>query len=189
MKKTSALVLSLLFATCNAVNLSKVDGYEAVDDGAEKVHVLDIGANTMTNNPETYPTMGFPGPLRTAFYAQTDAQFYDEENGLWRQELVQRHKADDFPTYVRPPPEGDIGEDVYDHTMDATSGIPWDRSRSKKPAFTQRRKKVDPISPEDYDPWVYKFSRDNMPPYPQWQTMDEGPDSKSTSMQWNYNYG
>jgi hypothetical protein len=35
-----------------------------------KVHVLDIGANAMSNNghPE-FPA--FPGGIRTAFYAQT----------------------------------------------------------------------------------------------------------------------
>ena len=55
MRKTSAAVLSLLFASCEAVKLEKVDGYEAVDDGAEKVHVLDIGMNTMSNSPTNYP--------------------------------------------------------------------------------------------------------------------------------------
>lgn len=68
MRKTSAAVLALLFASSKAINVKKVEGYEAVSDEAEGVHVLDIGANTMTNNPSQFPEMGFPGPLRTAYY-------------------------------------------------------------------------------------------------------------------------
>jgi len=50
--KTSAAVLSLLFASTKAVKVSKVEGYEAVDNEAEGVHVLDIGANTMSNTAD-----------------------------------------------------------------------------------------------------------------------------------------
>ena len=77
-------------------------------------------------------------------------------------------KKPDEPTAVRGPPEGQIGDAVYDHAMDASSGIPWDRSKSMAPSLVEKDKKVDPISPENYDPWVYKFSKENMPPYPQW---------------------
>jgi len=59
--------------------------------------------------------------------------------------------------------------------MGASTGIPGDRSKSLGPSFMQKNKKVDPISPENYDPWVYNFSNENMPPYPQWQPMDDGP--------------
>jgi len=52
--------------------------------------------------------------------------------------------------------------------MGATSGIPWDRSKLNAPSLAEKKRKVDPISPENYDPWVYKFSNENMPPYPQW---------------------
>lgn len=52
MRKTSAAVLSLLFASTKAVKVSKVEGYEAVDNEAEGVHVLDIGANTMSNTAD-----------------------------------------------------------------------------------------------------------------------------------------
>ena len=107
MKRTSAAVLALLFASTKAINVKKVEGYEAVDDGAEGVHVLDIGANTMSNSPGDFPVMAFPGPIRTAFYAQTGAQFYDEKNGLWRQNLAQTNTTDiTSETAVNPPPEG-----------------------------------------------------------------------------------
>jgi len=167
-------VLALLFASTKAVNVSKVEGWEAVDDEAEGVHVPDIGANTYSNSG--HPVFDFPGPIRTAFYAQTGAQVYDQKNGLWRQSLAQDDPKD-APTAVAGPPEGQIGDTVYEHAMDATSGIPWDRSNSKAPSLAERNKKVDPISPENYDPWVYKFSNENMPPYPQWQTLDDGPPS------------
>jgi len=85
MKKTSAAVLSLLFASAYAtkLNLSGDDkkdaaagapGYEAVSAEAEKVHVLDIGANTQSNSEEAFPS------IRTAYYAQTanDGTFYDK---------------------------------------------------------------------------------------------------------------
>lgn len=58
--------------------------------------------------------------------------------------------------------------------MEGTDVIPNDRSHSLGPnapkakSFAQRGKKVDPISPENYDPWVYKFSWDMMGPYTQW---------------------
>jgi hypothetical protein len=62
--------LALLFASSKAINVHKVEGYEAVDNEAEGVHVLDIGANTMSNSPAEYESvMDFPGPIRTAFYA------------------------------------------------------------------------------------------------------------------------
>jgi hypothetical protein len=53
--------------------------------------------------------------------------------------------------------------------MDATDGgIPNDRSKSLGPSFAQKKSKVDPISPENYDPWVYKMSKENMGNFPQW---------------------
>jgi hypothetical protein len=30
------------------------------------------------------------------------------------------------------------------------------------------RKKTDPVSPENYDPWVYEISKKNMGNFPQW---------------------
>lgn len=87
--------------------------------------------------------------------------------------------GDDYSvTAVRGPPTASIGDSVYDAAMSATSGIPDDRSKSHAPSSLvqlEKRSKVDPISPENYDPWVYRFSRENMPPYPQWQTLDDGP--------------
>ena len=55
MKRTSASVLALLFASSKAIKLNKVPGYEAVDDEAEGVHVLDIGMHYMTNDPKHFP--------------------------------------------------------------------------------------------------------------------------------------
>ena len=52
--------------------------------------------------------------------------------------------------------------------MDATDGIPGARTKTAPASLASRKKKVAPISPENYDPWVYKFSKENMPPYPQW---------------------
>ena len=70
MRKTSAAVLSLLFASAEAINVRKVEGYEAVDNDSEGVHVLDIGANTMSNSADKFESvMDFPGPFRSAFYA------------------------------------------------------------------------------------------------------------------------
>lgn len=88
---------------------------------------------------------------------------------------------------MRPPPEGQIGDEVYDQAMGATSGIPWDRSRSNAPSLAEKKKKVDPISPENYDPWVYKTSWENMPPYPQWQTLDDGPPASMAQHKKNKN--
>lgn len=64
-------MLALLFATSKAVKLGKVEGYEAVSDEAEGVHVLDIGMPTMTNHPKDFPEQAFPN-IRTAFYAETE---------------------------------------------------------------------------------------------------------------------
>ena len=92
MRKTSAAGLSLLFASCNAVKLEKVEGYEAVDDQAEGVHVLDIGANTMSNSPDQYESvMDFPGPIRTAFYAQTGSEYTRILN-----QIITQNRLSDF---------------------------------------------------------------------------------------------
>ena len=79
-------------------------------------------------------------------------------------EETQRHKRE-FPTAVA---EDHLGTSVYDQSMDATTGIANSREHSLGPAFSQRRHKIDPISPENYDPWVYKVSKDNMGNFPQW---------------------
>ena len=186
MKRTSAAVIALLFASTKAVKIQKVEGYESVSDEAERVHVLDIGANTMSNSPKSHPVMAFPS-IRTAFYAQTGddlAYDFDEKNGLWRTSLIQQEQqansTDDPVPAIRPPPEGMIGTRVWELGMDATDGIPNDRTKSKKPSLAARKKKVSPINPDGYDPWVYKFSKENMPPYPQWQTMDNGPPPPKT---------
>ena len=82
MNKTSAAVLSLLFASTYATKLNLVGddkkdagkglaGFEAVSPEAEKVHTLDIGANTQSNSEEAFPS------IRTAYYAQKDT-FYDK---------------------------------------------------------------------------------------------------------------
>ena len=173
MKRTSATVLALLFASTKAVNLNGVPGYEAVDDQAEGVHVLDIGANTMSNNGKALDgeaVMDFPGPIRTAFYSQTGSELvYDNANGLWRslaQKHHKHHKAGEYDTAAVS--ESSKGTEVFEHALNATDGIPDDRSRSHAPAFVQKKAKVDPISPENYDPWVYKFSKENMGNFPQW---------------------
>ena len=79
---------------------------------------------------------------------------------------------------MRPPPEGEVGTEVYDHTMDATSGIAWDRSRSLEPTFAQQKKRTTPLSPDGMDHWVYEFSNDNVYSIPEWHTLDDGPNSK-----------
>jgi hypothetical protein len=89
---------------------------------------------------------------------------YDNQNGLWRQGAPKKED----PTAVLGPPEGSIGTAVYDHAMDASEGIAGDRSKSYGPSLVQRKTKVDPISPENYDPWVYKMSKENMGNFPQW---------------------
>jgi hypothetical protein len=90
MRKTSTAVLALLFATCEAVKVNKVEGYESVDNGAEGVHVLDLGMHTMSNSPADAGEFAFPN-IRTAFYAQTGSQFYDDKNQLWRHSLAQKN--------------------------------------------------------------------------------------------------
>ena len=35
-----------------------------------------------------------------------------------------------------------------------------------------RKAKADQLSPEGMDPWVYKFSKENMDNFPQWHTED-----------------
>jgi hypothetical protein len=133
MRKTSAAVLALLFASSKAVKVGKVEGYEPVDDGAEKVHVLDLGMHTMSNSPSDAGEFAFPN-IRTAFYAQTGSQFYDDKNKLWRNSLAQKSDISG-ETAVNGPPEGAIGDQVYEHAMDATSGIPNDRSKSVGPSL------------------------------------------------------
>lgn len=133
MRKTSAAVLALLFASSKAVKVGKVEGYEPVDDGAEKVHVLDLGMHTMSNSPSDAGEFAFPN-IRTAFYAQTGSQFYDDKNKLWRNSLAQKSDITS-ETAVKGPPEGAIGDQVYEHAMDATSGIPNDRSKSVGPSL------------------------------------------------------
>ena len=122
MKKTSAAVLALLFSSSKAVKLRDGDGgvpgYEAVSAEAEGVHVLDLGMHTMSNSPKDAPEFAFPN-IRTAFYLQTGSELeFDKQNGLWRQSLSQRAPRRDFDTAVLSPPEGQIGTDVYEHTMD-----------------------------------------------------------------------
>jgi hypothetical protein len=81
-----------------------------------------------------------------------------------------KHRKDDNVgvTAVNAPPEGHIGTGVYDSAMSATDGVPNSRDHSKAPTFAQRKGKIDPISPENYDPWVYKTSKENMGNFPQW---------------------
>ena len=84
-----------------------------------------------------------------------------------------RNKAGEYDTTaVRGPPEGQIGDGVYEQGMGATDGIPGDRSKSTGPSFIAKKSKVDPISPENYDPWVYKVSKENMGNFPQWHEED-----------------
>ena len=54
--------------------------------------------------------------------------------------------------------------------MDVSDGIPNARRKNPPGSFNQkkRKEKISPINPDGYDPWVYKFSKENMPPYPQW---------------------
>lgn len=79
--------------------------------------------------------------------------------------MVQRHRKDIGDTAVS---EAHVGSEVYEQAMNATEGIPGSRDHSLGPSFSQKKKKTDPITPENYDPWVYKFSKDNMGNFPQW---------------------
>lgn len=40
------------------------------------------------------------------------------------------------------------------------------------------KKKADPISPEGMDPWVYKYSKENMGPFP----LTHGVDTTTSSL-------
>lgn len=53
---------------------------------------------------------------------------YDQENGLWRDELVQTESG--------------------------------------------KKSKADPLSPENMDPWVYRYTKENIDPYTQWHLED-----------------
>ena len=80
--------------------------------------------HTMSNSPKDFPAMAFPN-IRTAFYVQTDVEegdkvYFDKQNGVWRKDDV---------TAVKAPPEGQIGDNVFEHAMNATEGIPNDRSK------------------------------------------------------------
>jgi len=45
---------------------------------------------------------------------------------------------------------------------------------SYKASLAQRNKKVDPISPVKYDPWVYEFSKANTNTHVQWHDREKG---------------
>jgi len=63
------------------------------------------------------------------------------------------------------------GPDVTDqiaesvHEMAMKGGDPYPNPRDN---LVQKGSKADPISPENYDDWVYKFSKENMGTFPQW---------------------
>ena len=124
--------------------------------------------------------------------------FYDKQNGVWRQEqeMAQRNSKDIANKEVRPDvyttvwnnvdpashwrpekaPKGQF-DSAYKHKdagvykVDANGHI-VDGSWSAK--FAQKEKKVDPISPVNYDPWVYQYSKDNMTPHVQWHDREKG---------------
>ena len=48
---------------------------------------------------------------------------------------------------------------------------------------SERKSKVDQITPENMDPWVYKFSKENMDNFPQWH-MDDTLESKFGNGVW-----
>jgi hypothetical protein len=39
--------------------------------------------------------------------------------------------------------------------------------------LVQKSAKADPISPENYDPWVYEVSKDNMEAFPNWHWAED----------------
>lgn len=123
----------------------------------------------------------FPNPYRTAFY--------DKENNLWRQATIQdlAQTEDIRNKGVRP--------DVYLHVKHAVSSTALPRPKTApagnpdydhtgSPAvmdtdengfiLAQREKKVDPIAPAGYNPWVYHYSKDNMGPHVQWHDREKG---------------
>ena len=166
MKKTSPIVLAWLFASCEAVKLtgnSDVDGWKDVSDEAEKVHVLDLGMNTMSNGPHgtaapaTVGEFAFPN-IRTAYYAQTGRNDNKKD-------------GEDVP-YKK---DHMNGSDVLDLTNSASEGIPDNRDKQVAPrsfAQTERKAKADPLSPENMDPWVYRYTKENIDPYTQWHLED-----------------
>ena len=52
-------------------------GYDDVSPEAEKVSVLDLGQNTLSNTEAT--VISFPGVYRSAYYVQID-----DDSGLWK---------------------------------------------------------------------------------------------------------
>ncbi len=38
--------------------------------------------------------------------------------------------------------------------------------------YKHHKAKADPLSPENMDPWVYKYTKENIDPYTQWHLED-----------------
>jgi len=100
--------------------------------------------------------------------------------------LSQRAPRRDIDSAVLQPPDNAIGTDVYEQANDATSGIANDRSKSLGPGFIGR--KVDPVNPENFDPWVYKQTKENSGVYPEWHLADTVDSSKLAASQKSHHH-
>ena len=61
---------------------------------------------------------------------------------------------------------------TYD--VDENGHIIQDSFKPAKASLAQRNRKVDPISPVKYDPWVYEFSKANTNTHVQWHDREKG---------------
>jgi hypothetical protein len=63
-------------------------------------------------------------------------------------------------------PSNAVRLDTEEHYYDQQNGL-W-----RQQSFVQKKAKADGISPETYDPWVYKIVKENIDPFPLWHERD-----------------
>lgn len=94
----------------------------------------------------------------------THTTFYDKKNKLWREDQAALIQQEEEPINDSTPQ----GAHAYDQGMEASEGIVDARKhanflRTDQPSQRNKgaRTAADPISPENMDPWVYEYSKDN----------------------------
>ena len=146
-------------------------GYETVSDEAEKVSVLQTpnagyrttyygqasppGYETVSDEAEKVSVLQTPNAgYRTTFYMGKGSK------------MVNLNQADP-PAQEPVVPAGPEKVSVLETPIASTHTTFYNQLKADP-----KKKKVDPISPENYDPWVYKFSKENMGNFPNTHGVD-----------------
>jgi len=175
----------------------------------EKVHALEpIPAQVASNSFDAFPNQrtafyaqvsddsqgvrpysmeGYTEPEKVlkpdARITHTYTTFYDKKNKIWMGDnSILAQTADDA---IAGPSAAPIGAWVHGQGMEAGEGIANPRNLAQAtPNMRNKGKKTaaDPISPEDMDPWVYRFSRDNTSTQTQWHAQKSKVDINEAKM-------